>query len=308
MLCRARQVLLPSYSHLWKRNKRKVQITAVLTKKLKAKPSASQSTSLPLPDSVITVEYLRIRPLGSPSIQQHSAKWRSLPLRAHNLWGDAGHSLCQSITSCSSLAFQGKPSRCSTPAAALKHRVWFCKVCVSGNGFKRALSTGHWPHLQVSPARPIPPLGQWHWAQEMAETWVSCWDALHRLEAPGSVLSLLLLSIFCTFLGRRAGKEPLPSKGCRWSGKRTPNVSLSGLVLRPGPGSVGKTFLMQNHVLNKQSQPTKSPKHLMGQREGFCLLCTASYCLHAVLLQYWSPCFKKNPCVSLCNLVTYDIK
>lgn len=65
---------------------------------------------------------------------------------------------------------------------------------------------------------------------------------------------------------------------------------------------------MQNGVLNKQNQPTKFSKHLMGQREGFFLLCTASYCLHAVLLQYRSPCFKKNPCISLYNLVTYNIR
>lgn len=36
-----------------------------------------------------------------------------------------------------------------------------------------------------APHGPIPPLSQWRWTQgKEAEVWVSCWDDLHRLEAP----------------------------------------------------------------------------------------------------------------------------
>lgn len=129
------------------------------------------------------------------------------------------------------------------------------------------------------------------------EMWVSCGDALHRLEAPIPL---------CFFYGHLISFLP-SSEMQRRSLLQTKEADkvLKGLqTLLHLFGLETKAWLSkENFCLDvklpsqywkKPNQLIESPKHLMGQFMGFFLPCTASYCLHAVLLQYQSPCFKKK--------------
>lgn len=143
--------------------------------------------------------------------------------------------------------------------------------CDSCNIFKLVLSTAQDTGLcsRVSPAwlhsSPQPVAvdsGEGGWGLGL----LLRWSAKAGSSCP-SALSLLPLALFSTFLRRKAEKEPLANKGCRWSGKRIPDIYLSGLVSRPELGSEGKPLPRCKTTLsiNKTKQTYESPKHLVGK-------------------------------------------
>lgn len=111
-------------------------------KKLKAKPSMSQSTALPPSDSAISVRNLKIHILALPSTLQLSAKQRSLLLRGHILFGEM---LVIPITR----GLSSPARKCLLPwlQEPLSTDRTLCSVC------------------RLAQHGSIPPLGQWCWIQ-----------------------------------------------------------------------------------------------------------------------------------------------
>lgn len=137
MVCRARQAFLPSYPN----SEKETGLGSCSPyRKLKAKPSISQSTALPLPDSAISVRNLKKHVLALPSIS--AAKQRSLLLRGHRLFGEMlvipiARVVSSPARKCLLPWLQEPPSTNRTLCSA-------CGLAWHGS---------------------IPPLGQWCWIQ-----------------------------------------------------------------------------------------------------------------------------------------------
>lgn len=129
-------------------------------RKLKAKPSISQSNALPLSDSAVSVRNLKIQILALPNIP--AAKERILLLRGHSLFGK------MLVIPIARVFFQSCQEMSTAMAAgATEHRqntvlcLWVSLTWLHSSPWSVLLDSG-----------------------QKDEMWLSCWDALHRLEAP----------------------------------------------------------------------------------------------------------------------------